>query len=346
MSSLRRKSRTCSKTTCIDDGDDNKLKCTKCLKKKHYKCTNLPAYQISQFLTKGYRGYVCNQCITIPTELEMILVSQEESMTEKLKREIIGCENIILQQQEKQKSLFTAVEKFNKKSSEDEKRLNEFLEKKFESLEQKIDQSLSKNEDTCSRTFAEIVQAKSDDENNHDQSLKSFGVELRSIIAEEKAIQQKEDEERKRRSCNLIIHGASESSFDNTKVHEIFDKSYVDDLFKVIQADTVKIKRIGRIGTRAPGKNRPMKVTLAEVSDKQNIFKQLKNLKGKISYTGISITEDFTMNERKMIKKWRQKMDERNKNESKGGSKWRLRGSPRTALRLVKIDISKTQDDE
>ena len=89
-----RKTRICSTSTCIDDGDENKLRCTKCLKKKH-KCTGLPLYQVSQFLTKGYRGFVCSQCVHVPADLEMLFLAQEETMVEKLKREIYGCENII-----------------------------------------------------------------------------------------------------------------------------------------------------------------------------------------------------------------------------------------------------------
>ena len=38
----------------------------KCSRLVHYTCTQLPTYQLSQFLTKGCRRYVCMQCTHVP----------------------------------------------------------------------------------------------------------------------------------------------------------------------------------------------------------------------------------------------------------------------------------------
>ena len=45
------------------------------------------------------------------------------------------------------------------------------------------------------------------------------------------------------------------------------------------------------------------------------MIKGLANLKGKPMYEGISVTEDYTLSERSIIKKWAQKAKERNAKE-------------------------------
>ena len=39
------------------------LACSKCKRLTHYRCTKLPAYQVTLFMKKGYRLYVCSLCV-------------------------------------------------------------------------------------------------------------------------------------------------------------------------------------------------------------------------------------------------------------------------------------------
>ena len=66
-------------------------------------------------------------------------------------------------------------------------------------------------------------------------------------------------------------------------------------------------------------------------SEKEQIMRNLYKLK----HVGLSITDDFTINERKKIKEMHQKAKNMNKGEN-GDFVWRVRGSPRTSLRLVR----------
>ena len=157
-------------------------------------------------------------------------------------------------------------------------------------------------------------------------------------------LQLKEEEERKRRSNNIIIHGIMESDFCYEENQNFATKKAVNMILKEIKVDGIGIKTIERIGVRTPDKGRPIIVKLDKEADKQLIFKQLKNLKGKKRYLGISITEDYTIKERKILNDWRQKMKDKNNKET-GGYCWCLRGSPRTTLRLVKVDKQKDQDN-
>ena len=53
-----------------DDVDDEDMfKCSQCKSKFHYRCTDLPPYQIARFMMQGYRKYTCEGCVDIPKDL-------------------------------------------------------------------------------------------------------------------------------------------------------------------------------------------------------------------------------------------------------------------------------------
>ena len=61
-------------------------------------------------------------------------------------------------------------------------------------------------------------------------------------------------------------------------------------------------KLISRIGRSEDNKKKPIKVELQKELDKEKILNNLRNLKSNIEYKGISITEDYTISERQMLK--------------------------------------------
>ena len=64
----------------------------------------------------------------------------------------------------------------------------------------------------------------------------------------------------------------------------------------------------------------------------------LKNLKGKTSYDGISVAEDFTLFERSMIQEWTNKVKAKNEKEpSDSKYVWKVRGSPSKGLYMKRI---------
>jgi len=54
-----------------------------------------------------------------------------------------------------------------------------------------------------------------------------------------------------------------------------------------------------------------LEIVLKKQGYKRSIFSKLKNLKGKDSYQGISVAEDFTFVERSVIKTWIEKAEEK-----------------------------------
>ena len=129
-------------------------------------------------------------------------------MWRNLKREISGCENIILRVTEKQDSLFETIKKFNSEKS-DQKEMTASFCQKIEDLVHKIDQSIVGKEEKTKQIWANVLQ--STNECDDSKKGKITTKEFRKILAEEREKQKKEDDDRKRRLNNVIIHGAMES---------------------------------------------------------------------------------------------------------------------------------------
>ena len=159
-------------------------------------------------------------------------------------------------------------------------------------------------------------------------------------IARIAKMEELEEENQKRiRQNNIIIHGkkeASPQSADNSGSEE--DSLFVREMLKELCIGAVTAKSMERIGNKNSEKIRPLKVTFNNESDKAKVFGNLKNLKGKSNYNGISIKEDFTISERSIIREYVQRANEKNEKEA-GDSEyvWRVRGSPKNRLFLKKV---------
>ena len=63
LSTLKIASSSCSVAECKSDINKHMLKCSKCKRMTHYRCTLLPAYQLYLFTRETYRLYVCDTCV-------------------------------------------------------------------------------------------------------------------------------------------------------------------------------------------------------------------------------------------------------------------------------------------
>ena len=92
-----------------------------------------------------------------------------------------------------------------------------------------------------------------------------------------------------------------------------------------------------RLGKLDPdGRCRPMKLVMNSVEDKQLVMSRLPNLKSaEDQYRNISIKDDYTPSERELI---RYKLNQaREMNERENTNTWKVRGTPKNGLRIVKI---------
>ena len=140
------------------------------------------------------------------------------------------------------------------------------------------------------------------------------------------------EKEKEKRSANLIIYGIAESSGDDMKEN---DQIFVSTLFDKIGV-AKRPKQLFRLGAQAEGKTRPVKVVMATETDKDTIMARLGNLKNAEEvYRKVSVRDDYTLEEREMVREYAKKAQA--KNEAENTQEWKVRGTPKTGLRVVKI---------
>ena len=176
--------------------------------------------------------------------------------------------------------------------------------------------------DNKKKLFSTAVGAASSPE-NHVAALKTTkNAEL---------IEQKEQE---KRANNIIIHGISEVRPDDValqKHDEDFIKSFLDAIEVAAQP-----KQIARLGNENANKRRPVKVILRNLDDKEKIISNLNKLKNaEASIRGISVRDDYTQEERNLIRTMNE--EAKRKNEAENVTYWKVRGTPKNGLRVVKI---------
>jgi hypothetical protein len=158
----------------------------------------------------------------------------------------------------------------------------------------------------------------------------STPTSFRAIMMATKNEELAEEAEKKRRECNLIIHGKEENGDD--------DKLFVQNLNKQISVGSVKINQITRVGEIKANKIRPLKVVLSSPDEKNKVLYLMKNLKGNELYKGISVTDDYTINEREMIREFVKKAKKENEKEDKESNYiWRVRGCPKNGLTIKRL---------
>ena len=409
----------CTPLACVQDDDKYKLECAECKLLVHYRCTQLPLYQIQLFLTKGYRKYICLNCVEVPTYLldtlsELHIVettssshkktmaelttalkqSAEENETCKLNNlaltnkrnnvcamlaeqansskrkeeelnqlqlEIEEHETSMKSFEDKEAKLRTVIEnqrnemrdqqeKFNEVGNPDydtmtklENLMNKKIENIGESIKQSLLQVINQNNKQIdgklthvmnqNKTYAESVKNIQGAEIN--QPIPMDNSNFRQIMKDAKNAELTEESDKKLRSCNIILHGVTESSdTDNAKC---IDETYVKSFLEAIKPTTI-CKSIFRIGKEGPNKKRPIKVIMKSEADKNKIMDNLKCLKDQETFIGLSVTDDYTISERDLIKEWTEKAKVNNVNESPNSNyTWKVRGNPKNGLRLKKF---------
>ena len=120
---------------------------------------------------------------------------------------------------------------------------------------------------------------------------------------------------------------------------------WTKELFSQIETD-VKPAELYRIGKRNPEKGTrsgPIKVVLAELSDKLQVMTNLKKLKlAPVHLKRVRITDDYSPEEREMIKI---KIEEAKKLNDEDNSTFHMvKGNPKEGLRIIKVARLTTQN--
>ena len=119
-------------------------------------------------------------------------------------------------------------------------------------------------------------------------------------------------------------------------------------MLKSVGASEVEPKSFARIGkssknshdtqASAQSSRRPMVLNFNNESDKNKVYSNLSKLKGNETYARISITEDYTIPERKLVKDMKEQVKTKNSAEPEdSGFIWKLRGTPKNGLQILRF---------
>ena len=164
---------------------------------------------------------------------------------------------------------------------------------------------------------------------------------LKSAIKSARKEELAEEEDRKRRSKNILVHGVKELD----RNMRMDDKRWADELVAILHVN-VNIQRVSRIGKALNDKARPLLIVLKDEEEKFKLMGNLAALKGVARYQGVSISEDLTPDERDAFKALSNEAKDRNKNEESNIHVWRVRGSSKNGFYIKKFTIDRAPNRE
>ena len=138
------------------------------------------------------------------------------------------------------------------------------------------------------------------------------------------------------RDSNIVIHG-----LDETNCNKI-DQTKIKNLFNIVEVQ-LKPQVSYRLGMKEEGKKRPLLVKLPSKIERDNVMSNMWRLKNSMNANErVSVTYDCTLEERRKIKEYvdeakRRNTTAKNDNDRKDVYAWKVRGTPKTKLRIVKI---------
>ena len=311
---------TCEYLGCESTNIDL-IKCNICSKYVCEECNEVPVSKLKQVMKKCKTIYfICKACDDIKydsTDYEVQNAANKEDCVSST-REITN----------------TIDSKLKQFSSDILDKVTKIVVEKLNMLGnqlQTLTNILEKVNENC-KSFKDVLM-----ENiPHSNATTNF----KSIINESRNEQLVQEMERKLRATNIIIHGVQEFLPEN---EDINDAEFINALFKTMGIDT-RPESITRLGKPDPNKSRPIKLKMKSESDKDSFMARIPNLKNaEDRFNKISVTENYTAEERETIRK--KVTEARNKSETEGEGKyvWKVRGSPKNGLRLIRFTKNQTE---
>ena len=140
------------------------------------------------------------------------------------------------------------------------------------------------------------------------------------------------------RELNIIIHGINENNEN--------DEVFIQNLFDIMEMDSTGPTIAHRLGEKRKDQPRPMKIVMESKNHKAEFMSKLWKLKhADNAYKKIRVTDDHTWEERQDIRRWVKMANDRNENDNNDDEErltnyaWKMRGSPKTGMRIVRVRI-------
>ena len=154
----------------------------------------------------------------------------------------------------------------------------------------------------------------------------------------EELVQQQEREVR----AKNIIHGCPKAAVIQEVKED--DNTYVKELLQIIGVEAIPGSTT-RIGNRGEARPRSIKIVMGNQNEKEMIMTSLGKLKNAVEkFKRISVTDDYTAEERDAITNKVTEARNKSEVEGKGIYIWKVRGSPKNGLRLIRFTKSKPQE--
>ena len=151
-------------------------------------------------------------------------------------------------------------------------------------------------------------------------------------LRDEQNAQLAEETDIKLRSCNFLMHGVAESVSGEKHQANEHDGKYVSDFLQTlgVNKEYKAIYRLGKIDVTKEQSARPIKVVMHSDEEKDIVMANLKELKGREQYKGVSITDDHTIKERNTLREWVKKAKKASEEEPTDSQyEWKARGTPK-----------------
>ena len=114
------------------------------------------------------------------------------------------------------------------------------------------------------------------------------------------------------RNLNIIIHRLPEDNVGK-------DQTIIEELFGVVGLKYSPTVTIDRLGSKSNEKTRPIRLSMGTPKEKADFMSSLGRLKnGPDTFKNISVTDDYTQDERKEILQWVEEANERSKKNEDG----------------------------
>ena len=215
-------------------------------------------------------------------------------------------------------------------------KIDKSIEEKFKIMESKlidqIEKKISSKQGQNKSFVCALTGIENSEKNEKEQQLVPGTQNFRSLMMSARNEELAEEKDRNERSCNIIIHGKSESNEQKD------DVEFVQTMVKVMECNAVEVKHVIRIGYAEENKKRPIKIVMGSEEQKEEILNNLRKLKNCEEFKGISITNDYTLSERQMIRKFVSQAKQKSLEEPEGSKFiWKVRGTPKNGLMIKRF---------
>lgn len=164
-------------------------------------------------------------------------------------------------------------------------------EKRIDGLEKRIDRfELSTQQEISKKIDSSVTSMK-------DDIIQSLKDDINTVVDK----RTRELEDRKRRENNITLFNLPEHNFENVVESKKADEDAIKEISSCLGLENLNISAFFRLGAKAEGKTRPVKVILDSKAHRRYLLENAKNIPDRVRdrFTRVIIAKDLTPEQRK-----------------------------------------------